>query len=172
MLDHLIYVLVSAAVWSLCRLGCRIKYFLLSSNNAQRSWSKWLCAAKLSFNVDHQSLGGGRDGGGARGPGGARAGGGPGGGMATGGGARAGGSMRGPLDGGFVRGTELEIRGISAAAGGGGGREPEWTVRGGARSVLWASPSLTRWKLMQRPCQRTECRFRCRISVSAKSKSL
>lgn len=43
--------------------------------------------------------------------------------MATGGGARAGGSMRGPLDGGFVRGTELEIRGISVAAGGGGGRE-------------------------------------------------
>lgn len=94
---------------------------------------QWEEDAKLSFKgihrkrcfLCHQSLGGGRDGGGARGPGGARAGGGPEGGTATEGGTRAGGSVRGPLDGGFVRGTELEIRGLSAADGGGGGRELE-----------------------------------------------
>lgn len=94
---------------------------------------QWKEDIKLSFKginrkrrfLCHQSLGGGREGGGARGPGGARAVGGPEGGTATEGGARAGGSVRGPLDGGFVRGTELEIRGLSAAAGGGGGRELE-----------------------------------------------
>lgn len=75
----------------------------------------------------HYSLGGGRDGGGPRSPGGARVGGGPGGTRATGGGAREGGAVskdgavRGPLDGGFVRGTELENRGCSSAWGGEGG---------------------------------------------------
>lgn len=70
-----------------------------------------------------QSLGGGRDGGGPGGPGGARDGGGPGGGWAMGGGEREGGVVRGPLDGGFVRGTELETRGCCSAGGGlaGGG---------------------------------------------------
>lgn len=82
--------------------------------------SSWRCCSY------HQSLGGGRDGGGARGPGGARAGGGPGGGaMTTEGGTREGGVVRGPLEGGFVRGTELETRGLSSTAGGGADSEFE-----------------------------------------------
>lgn len=110
-------------------------FCLLSSNKAQRF--KWhllvfclCCHESLGLQVlverrspalCHQSLGGGLDGGGARGPpGGARAGGEPGGGWATGGGAREGGMVRGPLDGGFVRGTESETRGRTSAVGGGG----------------------------------------------------
>lgn len=50
-----------------------------------------------------------------------RDGGGPGGGCATGGGVRDGGVVRGPLEGGLVRGTELETRGRCSA--GAGGRE-------------------------------------------------
>lgn len=75
--------------------------------------------------LHHQSLGGGRDGGGPGGPGGGRFGGGPGGGWATGGGARDGGVVRGPLDGGFVRGTELETRGSCSTGERGGGGEGE-----------------------------------------------
>ena len=63
----------------------------------------------------HQSLGGGRDGGGPGGPGGVRVGGGPGGGWTTEGGVRDGGVVRGPLNGGFVRGTELVIIGCCSA---------------------------------------------------------
>lgn len=103
--------------------------------------------------VHHQILGGGRDGGGPGGPGGARAGGLPGGGWWAGGGAREGGVVRGPLDGGLVRGTELDTRGRSSAGwgGGGGAGEGEWWVRGGGRLLGVDSPSLTRWKLIQRP---------------------
>lgn len=107
--------------------------------------------------LHHQSLGGGRDGGGPRRPGGARVGGGPGGGWTTEGGEREGGVVRGPLDGGFVRGTELETRGCcSTVAGGeGGGGGGVRCVRGGAR-LFWVDwPSFTRWKLIQRPCQDT-----------------
>lgn len=83
----------------------------------------------------NQSRGGGRDGGGPGGPGGARAGGGPGRALDTGGGARDGGVVRdgdtvwdggvvrGPLDGGFVRGTELETNGRCSVEAAGGGRE-------------------------------------------------
>lgn len=95
------------------------------------------------------------------------------GGMATEGGARAGGSVRGPRVGGFIRGTELEIRGLSAAGGGGGGRELERRVPGGSWLFLVDSPSLTRWKLMQRPCRDTGDehiivgrRFKCRLRAS------
>lgn len=56
---------------------------------------------------------------------GARAGGGPGGAMTTEGGTREGGVVRGPLEGGFVRGTELETRGFSSIAGGGADSEFE-----------------------------------------------
>lgn len=105
--------------------------------------------------LHHQRLGGGRAGGGPRGPGGARIGGGPGGGWTTGGGVREGGVVRGPLDGGFVRGTELETRGRCSAAGGGGGGEWERGEWVGAWLFRVDSPSLTRWKLIQRPCQDT-----------------
>lgn len=85
------------------------------------------------FNLVSYSLGGGRDGGGPGGPGGARAGGGPGRGRAMGGGAREGGvitgdgAVRGPLDGGFVRGTELETSGSCSAD---EGAEDEWGLGG------------------------------------------
>lgn len=77
--------------------------------------------------------------------------------MSTEGGVREGGVVRGPLDGGFVRGTELETRGRSSAGSGGGegggGGEGAWCVRGGARLFWLDSPCLTRWKLIQRPCK-------------------
>lgn len=105
--------------------------------------------------LHHQSWGGGRDGGGPGGPGGARAGGGPGGGARAEGGARAGGVVRGPLDGGFVRGTELETRGCCSAGGGGGeggeGGKGECCVREGAWLLVVDSPALTRWNCIQRP---------------------